>query len=85
MTLKEKASKKERLNINVDADLKKETAETLSELGLDFTTAITIYFKQIVAKQKIPFELSTRKVYPAEVVMGDDWRENLDNVEDEWE
>lgn len=76
---------KERLNINLDSELKKETAETLAELGLDFTTAINIYFKQIVAKQKIPFELSTEKYYSSETVMGKDWREGLDQIEDEWE
>ena len=49
---------KVRLNVNLDTDLKQKTAETLNALGLDFTTAITAYFKQIVSKQKIPFELS---------------------------
>ena len=49
---------KVRLNVNLDPALKKETATTLAKLGLDFTTAITVYFKQIVNKQKIPFELS---------------------------
>ncbi|HIX70150.1 MULTISPECIES: type II toxin-antitoxin system RelB/DinJ family antitoxin [Enterococcus] len=76
---------KERLNVNLDSELKKATAETLEELGLDFTTAINIYFKQIVAKQKIPFELSTKKYYSSETVMGKDWREDLDQVEDGWE
>ncbi|MGM0213559.1 type II toxin-antitoxin system RelB/DinJ family antitoxin [Enterococcus sp. AZ109] len=44
---------KERLNVNLDKDLKEETAKILDELGLDYTTAITMYFKQIVNKKKI--------------------------------
>lgn len=41
-------STKERLNVNLDKELKDEVAKKLSEIGLDFTTAINIYFKQIV-------------------------------------
>lgn len=76
---------KERLNVNLDSTLKKETAETLESLGLDFTTAINIYFKQIVGKQKIPFEISAPTYYSPEEVMGKDWREGLSDLEDEWE
>ena len=42
---------KERLTINLDKELKEETAKVLEELGLDYTTAVTIYFKQIVNKK----------------------------------
>lgn len=76
---------KTRLNVNLDVDLKNATAETLQELGLDFTTAINIYFKQIVIKRKIPFEISAEPYYTPEAVMGENWREGLDKVEDEWE
>ena len=53
---------KTRLNINMDPDLKAQASEVLGELGLDFTTAITIYFKQIVNKQKIPFDIAQEEV-----------------------
>jgi DNA-damage-inducible protein J len=76
---------KERLNVNIDSDLKEKTGEMLNELGLDFTTAITIYFKQIVNKQKIPFEISNTKLYSIEDIAGKNWREGLDDLEDEWE
>lgn len=76
---------KERLNVNLDSELKKDTAETLEILGLDFTTAINIYFKQIVSKQKIPFEISAPQYYSPEDVMGKNWREDLETIEDEWE
>ncbi|GAB2025768.1 hypothetical protein OfM1_18400 [Lactovum odontotermitis] len=62
---------KTKLNVNLDIDLKNTTAETLQELGLDFTTAINIYFKQIVIKKKIPFEISMEGYYTAEAVMGE--------------
>nr|WP_216691550.1 type II toxin-antitoxin system RelB/DinJ family antitoxin [Enterococcus innesii] len=71
-------STKERLNVNLDSELKKDTAETLEALGLDFTTAINIYFKQIVSKQKIPFEISAPKYFSAEEVMGH-WNIHTEN------
>ncbi|MBO1305042.1 type II toxin-antitoxin system RelB/DinJ family antitoxin [Enterococcus sp. 669A] len=76
---------KERLNVNLDKDLKEETSKVLDELGLDYTTAITMYFKQIVNKKKIPFEISTEKYYSVEEVFGDNWRDRVAELEDEWE
>ena len=78
-------SQKTRLNINLDPELKQMTAEVLNDIGLDFTTAITVYFKQIVNKHKIPFELSSTKYYSVEDVAGSNWRDGLDDLEDEWD
>ncbi len=76
---------KVRLNVNLDSRLKEETSEVLGNLGLDFTTAITVYFKQIVGKRRIPFEISDTRLYSVEEVAGPGWRDGLDEVEDEWE
>jgi len=76
---------KVRLNINLDSGLKNETAKMLDSLGLDFTTAINVYFKQIVKKRKIPFEISDTSYLSIEEVAGTNWRDNLGEVEDEWE
>ena len=78
-------SVKTRLNINIDAKLKEETSAMLEKLGLDFTTAITVYFNQIVKKRKIPFEISDSRYYSVEEVAGESWREGLDKIEDDWE
>lgn len=76
---------RERLNINIDKKLKEETAKGLKELGLDYTTAVTMYFKQIVNKKKIPFELSTKKYYSVEEIFSESWRDKIAELEDEWE
>jgi DNA-damage-inducible protein J len=76
---------KVRLNINLDYNLKNETADMLESLGLDFTTAIIIYFKQIIKKRKIPFEISDIRYLTVEEVAGANWRDSLDEIEDEWE
>ena len=45
-------------NISLDADLKRQSQELLSDLGLDLTTAITIFLRQTVREQGIPFKIS---------------------------
>jgi len=76
---------KERLNVNVDSTLKAQTAATLAEIGLDFTTAINVYFRKIVSTRRIPFELSASPLYSVDEVAGPGWRDGLDLVADEWE
>ena len=44
-------------NINLDPTLKKNAQELLRDLGMDLTTAITIFLRQTVREQGIPFEL----------------------------
>jgi DNA-damage-inducible protein J len=73
------------LCVTLDGSMKEDTAVILEELGLDFATAISIYFKQIVQRKKIPIELSAKKYYTAEEVMGENWQDGLDEIEDEWE
>lgn len=52
-----KEDPKKKLNINIDRELADETQSILDELGLNQTTAVVMYFKQIVAKGKIPFSI----------------------------
>ena len=78
-------NQKARLNLNIDADLKEQTSIVLAQIGLDFTTAINVYFRKIVNENKIPFELSAKRYYSIEQVAGNNWREGLDKIEDEWE
>jgi len=78
-------NRKARLNLNIDADLKEQTSYILTQIGLDFTTAINVYFKRIVSDNKIPFDLSAKRHYSIEEVAGNNWREGLDDIEDDWE
>ena len=47
-------------NINLDPDLKKSAQELFSDLGMDLTTAVTIFLKQAVLNQGIPFEIKRK-------------------------
>ena len=44
-------------NINLDPELKKTAQELFADLGLDLTTAVTLFLKQSVREQRIPFEI----------------------------
>ena len=44
-------------NIWLEADLKKSAQELFADFGLDLTTAITMFLKQAVREQRIPFEI----------------------------
>ena len=45
------------LNIRIDEDLKKEAELLFSDLGLNMTTAITIFLRSAVNYNGIPFEI----------------------------
>lgn len=45
------------LNVRVDENLKKTADALLNELGMNMSTAINIYLKQIVREKGIPFEI----------------------------
>ena len=45
------------INIRIDENLKKDVEEVLNELGLGMTSAITIFLKQVVRTNSIPFAI----------------------------
>ena len=45
------------LNIRIDADLKKQSEEIFNELGLNMSTALTVFLRQAVRSRGIPFEM----------------------------
>ncbi len=45
------------MTIRMDKNLKKQADEVFHELGMSFTTAVTLFTKQCVRDRKIPFEI----------------------------
>jgi DNA-damage-inducible protein J len=45
------------LNIRIDEDLKKQAEAIFTELGLNMSTALTVFLRQTVRYQGIPFEM----------------------------
>jgi len=56
-----KMSETTNLSIRIDRDLKEEADQIFNLLGMNLTTAITIFVRQAVRQKKIPFEIS---LYP---------------------
>ena len=54
-------------NISLDPELKKSAQELFADLGLDLTTAVTLFLKQSVREQAIPFEIK-REVPNADTI-----------------
>jgi DNA-damage-inducible protein J len=45
------------LNIRIDAELKKQAEEIFNELGLNMSTALTVFLRQAVRSNGIPFDM----------------------------
>ena len=53
------------VNIRMDEDLKKSMEQTCQTLGMNMTTALTIFAKKMSREQRIPFEISVDPFYNA--------------------
>ena len=51
------------VNFRMDAELKKSMEEVCSEIGINLTTAFTIFAKKVSREKRIPFELSADPFY----------------------
>ena len=50
----------------MDEDLKKDMEETCRDLGLNMTTAFTIFAKKMTREKRIPFDVSVDPFYSEE-------------------
>lgn len=50
------------VNIRMDEDLKKSMEATCKELGMNMSTAFTIFAKKVSREKRIPFEVSIEPV-----------------------
>ncbi len=44
------------INVKIDADITEIATQLLERMGLDQTTAIDIFFRQIIAERRLPFQ-----------------------------
>jgi DNA-damage-inducible protein J len=54
------------INIRMDEDLKKSMERTCKALGMNMSTAFTIFAKKMSREQRIPFEVSVDPFYSAD-------------------
>ena len=53
------ATIKTTLNIKIDKRVKETASQLLESMGLDHTTAIDMYYRQIITERRIPFQPSS--------------------------
>ena len=47
------------MSIRMDKELKKQAEAMLSDMGLNMTTAMNMFLRQVVRQGRIPFEIAT--------------------------
>ena len=54
------------ITIRMDEDLKKQAETLFDEMGLNMTTAFTIFTKAVVRQRRIPFEITAEDPFYSE-------------------
>ena len=54
------------MSVRMDTELKKQAEALLSEMGLNMTTAMNLFLRQVVRQGRIPFEIALDKISETE-------------------
>lgn len=79
------------LNIRIEPELKKEVETTLNDLGMNIADAVTIFLKQVVMTDSIPFVIRKPKLNAEtikaieEVEKGVNLSKGYTNLDEMWE
>lgn len=49
-------SKKATIQVRIDEDVKSQAVEVLNDLGMDASTAINVFLRQVIAENGLPFQ-----------------------------
>ena len=79
------------INIRVDDEIKKEAQDIFGAMGLDMTTAINVFLRQVIRQRSIPFTVTagTDKKVPkpgcmkGKIWMADDFDAPLEGKQEE--
>lgn len=66
-------------NISIDADTKKEAQALLADFGMDLSTAVNVFLKQMIYERAFPFNIS-RDIPNAVTIAAMDSAENGKDV-----
>jgi DNA-damage-inducible protein J len=59
---------KANVNVKIDADVKEAAVQFLSRMGIDMTTAIDMFFRQIIAERRLPFQPEVAKTLDEQLI-----------------
>ena len=54
---------KSNVNVKIDANVKELAIQMLDRMGLDQTTAIDMFYRQIIAERRLPFQPTVAQTY----------------------
>ena len=57
------------INARIEPDVKKEAEDILASLGVSASSAINMFYKQIILRRGIPFDITLQKTKPADISM----------------
>lgn len=70
---------KANLNIKIDKGVKEVAAQLLASMGLDHTTAIEMFYRQIITERRLPFQPTVQQTY-GEQLLDAIKRKNIPNI-----
>jgi len=50
------------INIRTDSEVKAQAQDVLSKLGLDLTTAVNLFLRQVICNQSVSFNISVARL-----------------------
>jgi len=78
------------INIRTDSEIKAQAQDVLSNLGLDLTTAINLFLRQLICKQGVSFDVSVASLkkkaklggWEGKIRVSDDFNAPLDDFKE---
>ena len=59
---------KSNVNVIIDAAVKEQATQLLDRMGIDQTTAIDMFYRQIISERRLPFQPTAAKTYGEQVL-----------------
>ena len=56
------------VNVKIDANIKELATQLLERMGLDQTTAINIFYRQIISERRLPFQPAVNPTLDEQIV-----------------
>ena len=62
------ANGKSNVNVKIDKDVKELATQLLERMGIDQTTAIDMFYRQIITERRLPFQPTVAQSYGEQVL-----------------
>lgn len=59
---------KSNINVAIDAEITERAANILDRMGIDLTTAIDLFFRQVISERRLPFQPALAQTYGEQVL-----------------